>query len=68
MVPSWEPTSPESLDSNFENPKGYYSIIYSQAEGYLGWKYLFLKLNSILVIAQNPFYFSLHLGIRRNFK
>lgn len=27
---------PESLDSNFENPKVYYSIIYSQAEGYLG--------------------------------
>lgn len=39
---------PESLDSSFENLMVYYFIIYSQAEGDLGWKYLFLKLNSVL--------------------
>lgn len=40
----YHPGSPpaKSWDSNFENPKVYYFIIYSQAEGYVGWKYLFL--------------------------
>lgn len=71
MVPSGS-HHPESLDSNFENLMVYYSIIYSQAEGDLGWKYLFLKLNSVLPFSHctKPFfyYFSLHLGILQNFK
>ena len=68
MVPSGS-HYPESLDSNFENLMVYYSIMYSQAEGDLGWKYVFLTAFYLLVIAQNPFYyFSLHLGILQNFK